>query len=73
MMCPVTYPANDRVAAWSKRLEQIRKDVECFFGALKARFLILKKVVLFGKKEDIDNAMFTCCILHNMTGLSPRG
>lgn len=66
LMCPVKYPANDRVAAWSKRLEQVRMYVECFFGVLKARFLILKKAILFRKKEGISNVMFTYCILHNM-------
>lgn len=51
---------------WSKALESIRKDVECFFGILKGRFRILKLGILFQDKVDIDNMIFTCCTLHNM-------
>ncbi|CAB1115914.1 unnamed protein product [Ectocarpus sp. CCAP 1310/34] len=52
--------------AFSKRLESVRKDVECFFGIVKGRFRILKLSIPYHKQEDIDNVFFTCCILHNM-------
>ena len=32
---------------WSKRLESVRKDVECAFGILKKRFRILKVPFLY--------------------------
>ncbi|CAN0416889.1 unnamed protein product, partial [Ascophyllum nodosum] len=51
---------------FSKHLESVRKDVECFFGILRGRFRILKLPILFRSRERIDNAFFTCCILHNM-------
>lgn len=51
---------------WSKRLESIRKDIECCFGRIKGRWQLFKGVILFDKREKIDNAWFTACILHNM-------
>lgn len=51
---------------WSKRLESVRKDIECFFGRLKGRFRLFKTGVVFQKREKIDNAWFTACIIHNM-------
>lgn len=62
MKCPLTNAAT----AWSKRLESVRKDVECFFGVLKGRFRILKLPILYRNKDEIDNMFFCCCILHNM-------
>jgi hypothetical protein len=50
---------------WSKRLESLRKDVECFFGALKVRFLILNGHIRVQKIKTVDNIFFTCCALHN--------
>lgn len=56
-------PEETRFSRW---LESVRKDVECFFGRLKGRFRILKLGFLFRDKGDIDNVWFTCCILHNI-------
>lgn len=66
LMNPTKTPLVKEEIAWSKRLESVRKDVECFFGILKGRFRILKLPVLYRKREDVDNVFFTCCILHNM-------
>lgn len=60
--CPVTEDEKE----WSKQLESVRKDVECFFGVLKGRFRILKLPVFFRHQENVDNMFHTCCILHNM-------
>lgn len=65
-MNPTKTPLTLEEIAWSKRLESVRKDVECFFGILKGRFRILKLAILYRKREYIDNVFFTCCILHNM-------
>jgi Plant transposon protein len=51
---------------WSEWLESIRKDVECTFGVLKARFRILHNSMRFHKKIVVVAVMITCCILHNM-------
>ncbi|CAB1097890.1 unnamed protein product [Ectocarpus sp. CCAP 1310/34] len=63
---PSKYPIDQNDLAFSKRLESVRKDVECFFGIVKGRFRILKLSIPYHKQEDIDNVFFTCCILHNM-------
>jgi hypothetical protein len=54
---------------WARRLESIRKDVECLFGIIKARFRILKLPLLCSGKnghEKAQNIFFACCMLHNM-------
>ncbi|CAN0043663.1 unnamed protein product, partial [Pylaiella littoralis] len=63
---PTKWPTTDMETRWSRALESVRKDVECFFGILKGRFRILKLGILFQNLEDIDNMFFTCCVLHNM-------
>lgn len=66
LMEPSKYPILEGDIAFSQALESVRKDVECFFGVLKARFRILKLAMTYHKQERIDNVFFTCCILHNM-------
>ena len=34
LMEPTKYPLNEEDTKWSKWLESVRKDVECFFGIL---------------------------------------
>lgn len=51
---------------WSKHAESIRKDVECTFGILKKRFMILKHPSRFRDQETIGHVFKTCCALHNM-------
>ena len=65
-MDPTKSPHKEEDNILSKRLESVRKDVECFFGSVKGRFRILKLPLLFEDKEVIDNVWFTCCILHNL-------
>ncbi|CAB1107876.1 unnamed protein product [Ectocarpus sp. CCAP 1310/34] len=66
LIAPSKYPANSEDTAFSRTLESVRKDGECFFGILKGRFRILKLRLGYRSKEDIDNIFSTCCILHNM-------
>lgn len=62
-MAPSKYPENNEGTAFSSTLESVRKGVECFFGILKGRFIILKLRLGYHSKEDIDNIFFACCIL----------
>ena len=60
-VAPGSYKAN-----WSHRVGSVRKDAECTFGILKARFRIL-----FGRQyrhnaTDVEHVFKVCCILHNM-------
>jgi hypothetical protein len=71
MQCPLK-PENlcdDDEIAWSERAESVRKDVECLFGVLKARFRLLKLPLLCCGKDGHEKVMhifYTCCMLHNM-------
>lgn len=51
---------------WSEWLESVRKDVECTFGILKARFRFLKNAVRYHYPDLIEKAFKCCAILHNM-------
>ena len=44
---PLKYASSIWARRWSKRLESVRKDVECAFGIVKQRFRILKVPFLF--------------------------
>lgn len=66
LQCPIKVPSDAHELKWSRALESVRKDVECFFGILKGRFRVLKLPVQYRTKERIDDLFFTCCILHNM-------
>ncbi|CAN0143666.1 unnamed protein product, partial [Pylaiella littoralis] len=55
LMASSKYPGDVDDAAFSKMLESVRKDVECFFGILKGRFRILKLRLAYHCREDIDN------------------
>ncbi len=66
MQCPKKNATAVFEARWSKRIESVRKDVGCTFGILKSRFRILKVPMQYWAKEDRDNIMFTCCVLHNI-------
>jgi hypothetical protein len=56
---PIKYKFTDWTAS-------VRKDVECFFGILKARFRYFKNPICLHSQKDIDNAFVTACIIHNM-------
>jgi hypothetical protein len=66
LQCPMKVAGDALELQWSKALESVRKDVECFFGILKGRFRVLKLPVQYRSKESIDDVFYTCCILHNI-------
>jgi hypothetical protein len=47
-------------------VESARKDVECFFGIMKARFRLLRNPICIQAFHEIDAVWFSCIILHNM-------
>ncbi len=49
-----------------KTIAAVRKDIECVFGSLKKRFLVLKGWSTFWQQALVDNTFITCCVLHNM-------
>ena len=68
LQCPQKLPlnaANMNNAAWTEMAESLRKDVECFFGALTLRFEILNSEIRLHNEKAIDYVFLTCCALHN--------
>ncbi len=53
-------------ANWSHRVGSVRKDSECTFGVLKARFRVLTSRMYRRKAADVENLFKVCCCLHNM-------
>ena len=43
----------------------MRKDVECTFGILKQRWIILKSGIRIHSVDIADEIFKTCCALHN--------
>jgi Plant transposon protein len=66
MQCPLKHTVKEDETRWSEFAESVRKVVECYFGILKKRYQILKNAMTWQYKSDIDNAVFSCVILHNM-------
>ena len=56
---PMEYKFTDWVAS-------VRKDVECFFGILKARWRWFRNPITVHFQTTIDDAFITACIFHNM-------
>lgn len=46
--------------------ESARKDVECAFGVLQARFTIVRGPRRFWDRQTLKDIMMACIILHNM-------
>lgn len=65
MQCPVRTASDPDVLMWSRWLESLRKDVECFFGILKTRFRVLKFGIDMVEDTTVDLLFRTCCALHN--------
>ena len=66
LMAPLKQTLEADAAEWSKRLESVRKNVECTFGILKKRFRILRLPFLKHNPEHIDDVFRACCALHNI-------
>lgn len=66
LQCPYKYTSDEDRTRWSEFAESIRKDIECAFGILKKRFQFLKSAIVWHSKEDIDQAVYACVVLHNM-------
>ena len=54
LIAPFKHEPDGTIAElWSDTVESIRKDVECVFGMLKKRFMILKHPMRFPKQQTI--------------------
>ena len=66
LQCGLKHSSEPGYSEWRKRMESVRKDIECYFGRLKQRFKVLKIPNNFRKKKEIDDMMFTLVALQNM-------
>ena len=64
--CPFKVHADAKMIRWSKWVESVRKNVECFFGRLKMRFRCLLNPIWISNEAQIDDMFISCAILHNM-------
>ena len=64
-MATISRP-NEFQAAWTGRLESVRKDVERGFGVLKKRFQILRIPSQVRNFELMKGTWRTCLVLHNI-------
>ena len=63
---PHKFPPTRDDVLWSEWVESVRKDVECFFGKMKARWQFLKVANRSHSAKTIECAFQCCCIIHNM-------
>ena len=66
MQVAFQHTVDEDAISWSELVDSVRKDVKCAFGKLKKRYQILKNALKWQNKSDIDNAVLSCVILHNM-------
>ena len=72
LQCPIKTPVTEAEAAYSERLESIRKDIECSFGILKGRHRILRSRIMWQSQIKCDTTFVACVISHN-TNLEDDG
>jgi hypothetical protein len=65
-MDPQHHRSTRNEVLFAEWLESVRKDVECTFGILKARFRYLRNKVQHHSMDIIEGAMKVCCMIHNM-------
>ncbi|XP_075642040.1 uncharacterized protein LOC142613542 [Castanea sativa] len=62
----IIAPQRHKQKLFAVAQEVYRKDVECAFGVLQARFAIVRGLARFFHLETLQKIMKTCVILHNM-------
>ncbi|XP_013613948.1 PREDICTED: uncharacterized protein LOC106320127 [Brassica oleracea var. oleracea] len=62
----IRLPQGAQNSLFAQSQESVRKDVECAFGVLQARFAIVRNPSNLWDKNKISNIMRACLILHNM-------
>jgi hypothetical protein len=63
---PIHEAQGEKLQHYTKVQEGARKDVECAFGVLQARWEIVKNPVRQWDLQTITDIMLACIIMHNM-------
>jgi hypothetical protein len=66
-------PVSEKAAMFAVHQEAARKDVECAFGILVAKFHVLAMPLRNWYVGDIQALLYTCIILHNMVVAAKGG
>ena len=66
LQCGLKVSSDDDYVIWRRKMESVRKDIECYFGRLKQRFRVLRVPNLLNNKNQIDNMMFSVVAVQNM-------
>ena len=59
-------PLSEKDKLFAIKHAEVRKDVECAFGVLQARFAIVRNPARMWTREALSQIMYACIILHNM-------
>ena len=62
----VPRPLSAKDKLFADKQAGVRKDVECAFGVLQARFAIIRNPARMWEREALSQIMYACIILHNM-------
>ena len=62
----VPRPLSAKDKLFADKQAGVRKDVECAFGVLQARFAIIRNPSRMWEREALSQIMYACIILHNM-------
>ncbi|XP_058216407.1 uncharacterized protein LOC131327321 [Rhododendron vialii] len=62
----IPCPQGNKKKFFAAAQESTRKDVECAFGVLQARFAVIRQPARFWRLSMLKVIMKACIILHNM-------
>jgi Plant transposon protein len=63
----------DMRETFARRQEAVRKDIECSFGIVVARFHVLKRPLRNWYLKSVRELIYCCVILHNMIVVERTG
>ena len=62
----ITLPLTEKDRLFAQHQEGARKDVECAFGILQKRCAIIRHPARLWDRQELEDIMMACIILHNM-------
>jgi len=62
----IRHPMEQKTRHFAQQQESARKDIERAFGVLQTRFAVIRGPAYGWHRDQINDIMMTCIILHNM-------